>query len=234
MSKVILHQPPPCWGLPNMSPFCAKLETYLRMAEIPYDVAPPNLLKAPTKKMPYISHNGKIIGDSGFIIDYLKKNYGDSLDANLSNEQKALGHILRRSIEEGSYFSVAWLRWTEEYSLTHVRSFFLSILPKFFGKMIFRKIRKNFLKAIWGQGTGRHAQADILKLMKDDIAVYSMILGDKQYFLGDQPSSIDAVMYGFLINILWVPWESPEKAYAKSFANLESYCLRMKKTYYKV
>ena len=35
--KVILHQPPAAWGLPNPSPFCAKLETYLRMAEIPFE-----------------------------------------------------------------------------------------------------------------------------------------------------------------------------------------------------
>ena len=31
-----LYQFPPAFGLPNASPFCMKLETYLRMAGLPF------------------------------------------------------------------------------------------------------------------------------------------------------------------------------------------------------
>ena len=34
-----LYQYSPAFGLPNASPFCMKLETYLRMAQLPF-VAP--------------------------------------------------------------------------------------------------------------------------------------------------------------------------------------------------
>ena len=58
----------PVWGLPNASPFCMKLETYLRMAALPYHVAKnADVRKAPKKKLPFIDDGGKVIADSGFI-----------------------------------------------------------------------------------------------------------------------------------------------------------------------
>ena len=40
MKELTLYQPPGrAWNTPNISPFCAKLECYLRMTEIPYKVA---------------------------------------------------------------------------------------------------------------------------------------------------------------------------------------------------
>lgn len=78
-----VYQFAPAWGLPNASPFCMKLETYLRMADIPYEIVPnADVRKAPKGKMPYIKHEGKVIGDSGLIIEYLKSVYGDKLDKN--------------------------------------------------------------------------------------------------------------------------------------------------------
>ena len=33
-----LYQFPAAWGLPNPSPYCMKLEVYMRLAEIPYEI----------------------------------------------------------------------------------------------------------------------------------------------------------------------------------------------------
>lgn len=76
MSEITLYQPPPAFGLPNASPFCMKLETYLRMAEIPYQIKAASFAQAPNGKIPYIEHNGRLIGDSSLIIDYLKQTFG--------------------------------------------------------------------------------------------------------------------------------------------------------------
>ena len=84
-----LFQPPPVWGIPNMSPFCVKLETYLRMAGIKYEKPRLDFLKAPKGKIPFVELDGKLMGDSSLVIEALKKKYGDPLDAELSAEQKA-------------------------------------------------------------------------------------------------------------------------------------------------
>ena len=68
-----LHQYPPMFGIPNPSPFCLKLETWLRMAKLPYEVVRVvDPRKDPKGKVPWIEDQGRTIADSAFIIDYLK------------------------------------------------------------------------------------------------------------------------------------------------------------------
>ena len=64
-----LYQFEPAFGLPNASAFCMKVETYLRMARLPYEIARnADIRKAPKGKMPYIEDKGQVIADSGFIV----------------------------------------------------------------------------------------------------------------------------------------------------------------------
>ena len=84
-----LYQFKPAWGLPNPSPFCMKVETYLRMAGLPYEAINGALpFKAPKKKLPYIEDGTQLIADSGFILEYLKATHGDPL-RNLKNEKNS-------------------------------------------------------------------------------------------------------------------------------------------------
>ena len=103
-----LNQGPRGWDTPNLSPFCTKLEAYLRMAEIPYEAIEGDPRKAPKGKIPWIEVDGESIGDSSLIIDHLKRQLGDPLDARLSDEQHALGHAVKRMFED------ARVRWHGE------------------------------------------------------------------------------------------------------------------------
>jgi glutathione S-transferase len=232
VENVILHQPPAAWGLPNPSPFCAKLETYLRMVQIPYELGPGDPRRAPKKKIPYIRHEGRTIGDSQLIIDYLKQRFGDPLDEKLDPDRRALAHVTRRAIEEGLYFAAAYLRWTSEEAWPHLHAVFRPLLPPVVGGVILNTIRRQIVGQMHAQGTGRHSREEILAIVRADIDSFAGLLGDKPYLLGDDPASLDASMYGFLINIVWVPWSSPEKGYVASHGNLVRYCERMKARYW--
>ena len=72
-----LFQPARAFGLPNPSAFCVKVELYMRMAGIPYELALGDPRDAPKGKVPWINDDGHILGDSTFIIEYLKTKYGD-------------------------------------------------------------------------------------------------------------------------------------------------------------
>jgi glutathione S-transferase len=230
---IVLHQPPPAWGLPSISPFCVKLETYLRMAKLEYKTAPPDVFKvAPNGRVPYVNLDGRIIGDSTLIIQALKKRFGDPLNGGLSPEQRAQALCLQRLMESHLSFAGAWLRWSDKDSLKYLHDYFKPLLPPLVCEVIFKMIRKDMMKMLRAQGIGEHNREDIIRFANADVTALSDLLGSKSFFLGEQPTEIDATMYGFLIQQLWVPWDNPVKQHALSLENLDSFCQRMKQRFW--
>jgi glutathione S-transferase len=230
-----LHQFEPAFGLPNASPFCMKLETYLRMAGVPFEMAPPNLQdlhKAPKGKMPFVDDNGKIIADSTFIIDYLKTNHGDKLDSWLSVEQKAVAQSFQRLMEENLYWAIVHTRWFEPQGWAAIKVAFFDKMPAPLKWFVPALARRGTLKAMHGHGIGRHSPAEIHEIGKRDITAIAEFLGDKPYFMGDQPSTIDATVYAFAANLVYVPIASPLKQQAEKYPQLKAYCERMRARYY--
>lgn len=233
-NMIKLHQFPPCWNLPNASPFCMKLETFLKMTNLPYQVV--NVMdprKAPKGKLPFIEENGKKIADSGIIIDYLKLKYGDLIDVNLSPLQKAQSVALQRLFEDHLYWIIVYSRWsiTENWEITK-RDFFKK-LPKFLKLFLPNIIRKKTLSDLYAQGLGRHTPEEVFKMGIDDLESVAIMLGNNDFFMGNEPSSIDACAFGFLANIVWSPIVSPLQDYIKAKQNLVDYCDRMQKRFYK-
>lgn len=228
-----LHQFPPGFGLPNASPFCMKLETYLRMAGLPYkNVYEPHPYFAPKRKMPYIVDNGKKIGDSGLIIDYLKRTYGDPLDKDVNETQKAVGHALVKMLEEHFYWCGVYHRWIVPENFEMVKKEMFGGYPFPFRQMGPRIFRKLARKQLYLQGVGRHTREEIYDLGRWDLLSASRILGKNPYFSGEKPTSVDATCYGFLANTLYDPIQGPFKEQVKSLPNLVDFCERMKRNYY--
>ena len=126
---VTLYQFGTAWEI-NPSPFCMKMETYLRLAGVPYKVRRTMPNKAPRGKLPYIEDKGRIIPDSGEIIEYLKATYGDPLDSGLTHEQRALGHLVRRTLEGSLFFVLAYSRWQDPVGMAVMAEAALEFLNK--------------------------------------------------------------------------------------------------------
>jgi Glutathione S-transferase, C-terminal domain len=50
--------------------------------------------------------------------------------------------------------------------------------------------------------------------------------------MGEQPTLLDATAFGFLVNVLWRPVESPLKEHAKQLENLPQFSDRMKRRFF--
>jgi glutathione S-transferase len=93
----------------------------------------------------------------------------------------------------------------------------------------FRDIVRSYLH---GQGLGRHSRAEVYALGNADLTALSAYLEEKPYFLGEEPTALDATAYGFLANICYVGYETPLETHAKALPNLRAYCDRMQQRYY--
>jgi len=228
-----LHQYAPAWGGLNPSPFCLKMETYLRMARIPYETAIVRDPRgAPKGKLPYVIDGEQVIADSNFIIDYLVAAYGDKLDRHLSSQQRAYSLALRRLLEENLYWSVVYSRWIEDKGWLEIKNEFFSHLRVPLKWFVPALARGSVRKQLLGHGMGRHNRNEIYKIGMADLTALSEALGDKTYFFGDRPSSVDASAYGLLANILWVPIKNPLKDWLQTLPKLIAFCHTIRDRYY--
>ncbi|MBM3357504.1 MAG: glutathione S-transferase family protein [Betaproteobacteria bacterium] len=228
-----LYQFAPAFGLPNASPFCMKVETYLRMTGLPYECPRgASHFKAPKGKLPYIEDDGKVVADSSFIIEHLKRTRGDPLDAQLGALERAHAIAFQRLLEEDLYWAAAYSRWIDEAGWVVAREAFFGRLPLPLRFVLPPLARRGIRSQLHGQGMGRHSRDEIYAIGCRDLTALADFLGGKPFFLGERPASLDASAYAFLANLLWVPVESPLKAHAKTRPNLEAYCRRMRDRYY--
>lgn len=231
---ITLYQFPPAWGLSNLSHFCLKVETYLRMVGLPYRVEIANPRKAPKGKLPYIDDEGTIVTDSETILDHLEQRSDHPLDDGLTPEEQARGIVLRRAAEEHTYFGLVWLRWAEDETWAHVREVFRPFLDQrpLSGPLILGIARRRLLDQIRSQGIGRHTGDVIVERVKADLTAFSTLLADQPFFLGDLPRTVDATLYGMLAETLANPWDGPEKVHLQSLPNLVAFCERMRTRYW--
>jgi glutathione S-transferase len=226
-------RPPREWNVSNFSAFCMKVETYLKMAELPYevvDVIDPR--KMPKGKLPVIDDGGKIVPDSGFIIEHLKSAYGDKLDAKLSEHDRALGHSVRRMLEEHLYFILLYYRWEWEPGWSLTKDNFFKALPGPVRPLVRNLVRKSQVKKVEESGIGRHPQEDILKIGYADVECVSRLLEDRTFLFGQEPTSFDATLYAFLASLISVPVESPLKLKTLGLSNITAYVKRVRDRYF--
>src|SRR5262245_13537351 len=158
-----LFQFPRRFFVPNLSPFCSKLETWLRIADIPYDVVDtPNPRKSPKGKLPFIEDAGQQIGDTSHIIAHLKKTRGIDPDAHLSAAQQATALLVQLTLEEHYAFVILYTHFIREqgWQQTHVT---FDAVPAPVRPLVARMVRRQMRKILWVQGILRHSDQDIIK-----------------------------------------------------------------------
>jgi glutathione S-transferase len=224
----------PAWGLPSSSPFCLKLETWLRMEKIPY--RPIALTKPPrsnTGKVPYILRaDGSTVADSNFIINTIAKEFSIDPAHGATAEERARTHLIIRTLEESLYFVAVWERWWQAEYWPTTREAMFGYLPPLLRQLLAMIIRRKMLTSLQGQGIARHDPARIAAIGQADLIALSSLLGERPYFHGDKPGLADASAYGTLANLLAFPHSTPLKRVLERHKNLIDFCGRMKNAFW--
>jgi glutathione S-transferase len=222
-----LFQFAPTWGLMNASPFCMKVEVFLRLAQLPYETVSAMPMKMPKGKLPVVELDGTRIADSQTIIEALQKRYGAQLPPNLRQPPQGAAHAVQRMLEEHSYFAALWMRWVDEAGWQITKPAFFADLPAPVRAVVPALVRRSMRKVLKGQGLGRHTPSEIHARLNADLDALAQTLGADAFFGGAEPATLDAAVYACLANHLWAPFDTPVRQHALSLPTLVAYCARM-------
>jgi len=221
---VVLHQIPRGTYAPSISPFPIKLESFLRLHNIPY-VCDFKNFKSPKGKLPYITYNGQVVSDSQLAMEFLKqKLHLDDLDKKLSDEQKAVANALRVLVDEHLYWTELYFRWVEKsYDGKLFRENFPT--PYFAFLMIKRKLTRQ----AYDQGMGRHTAEEVMMFVRKALASLDGYLGNKNFLMGDDVTEVDCAVFGHLCQFVYIQDDQYLKGVVhKQFPRLLAYTERFK------
>lgn len=191
--------------LADMSPFVTKLESYLRLAELPYDKRAGDPRKAPRNKLPFMIHEGRSVPDSQGIIDYLREQGIADLDSELDPDQRAELCMLRSMLELDLAFVLSHFRWVTDRGWAGWRSTVEGVLrnagvPGLLVPLVLRSARKNVIAHSLAQGTGRREVDENLAHAREIFATLDHCVARHEgpWWFGAQPSSADAIIHAFV------------------------------------
>ena len=182
-----LYQFPRMFDIPNISPFCCKLETWLRIAGIPYVVEDtPNPRKGPRGKLPFIDDGGTIVADTTIIIDHLKRTRVVDPDAGLDESQRAIALLVQRTLEEHYAFVLAYTHLVREEGQRHTNDRF-DALPSLLRPLVSHLVEKQVGKILWFQGLSRNSHEEIVESALRDWRAVLKVMSGGPYFFGETP-----------------------------------------------
>src|SRR4029450_335299 len=231
-APVTLFQFPRMFGIPNLSPFCCKLETWLRIAGVPYEVVDtPDPRKGPKGKLPFIEDAGVRIADTSLIVDHLVKTRGVDPDARLDASQRAIALLVQRTLEEHYAFVLAYTHLVRDEGLRHTQARFDSV-PAIVRPLVARAVLGRIKKLLWQQGILRHSDQEILESGLWDWRAVLTVMSDGPFFFGDAPPGVDAIVFGALATSVLTPIESPIRDFLRSQPAVVAYADRMRSLFF--
>jgi glutathione S-transferase len=222
----------PAFGLPDPSPFVMKAEVLLKMAGVPYRTDTTGFRKAPKGKLPYIEDGGEIIADSAFIRFHLEKKYGIDFDRSFDQTQRAIAWAFEKLSEDHLYWAIVEARWTDDANFNNGPRKFFAAVPAPLRPFVIALVRRQVRRNLHGQGMGRHSRPEIVTLATRGIDAIAAYLQQKPFFMGDEPSGVDATIFAFVAGLLSPTFETPLRTATERHDNLTRYVGRMTARYY--
>ena len=202
------------------------------MAGINYEVAFGDPRDAPKGKVPWIDDDGHVLGDSTFIINYLKQKYGDPLDGGLTSQQQAMGHAIQKMLEDSLYYVSSYSKWVDDDGFAIYSAELFAGMPAEQLEHVPPMVRKRVIDKLHAQGIARHSRDEVHELGLQDVQAFGALLGNGPYLFGDQPTSFDASAFGVIGNIKDGPFVSPVRDAVRNIRNIADYIDRIRQQYF--
>lgn len=228
----------------QLSPFALKLESWLRLAGVPYDVAV-TMDMGPKGKVPYIEFgDGEQVGDSNVLIAKLTPTCaGGGPDAGLTKHQLAVGHSVMRMLEEHTIQIIFWWRYCKHLPTFSqdlqvkervlVKPYSYCCIAGPFMKLWHWMLPREFGDKFQKRGLAAHSDEELIGFCNQDLRAISDLLGDGPFFFGQKATSVDCALFAHLANFLYLPMHFPQKDFVKEECpNLLQFLERFKQDFW--
>ena len=140
-----------------------------------------------------------------------------------------MNHLATVTIE--NHTSLAGFHWRYGYNMPE---FYEKLCEPYFGSgkslLFFRYLQPyGMIMKTKMHGLGRHSLSEIAEFSFKDLEALSNLLGEKPYFNGNSPKTVDCTIFGHLVQFVYMPLDIPQKQYIKEKCpNLDEFVDRMK------
>ena len=198
-----LHQFPTGLGMPNISPFCMKLETWLRLAGLAYEIKwQPDPRKAPVGKLPMVVSDGETICDSERIIQRLSQKHGIDLDAELSPQQRAQAELWEDYADELLYWYEVYLRVNDPDALDQAVALSMEGRPAVERLPVKLSLRTMLRISLAGQGLGRMKREDVHAEFLRQLDRIETLLPATGWLVGENKTIADIAVGSQLLEVV--------------------------------
>ncbi|KAM3722163.1 Uncharacterized protein ACO02O_09879 [Dirofilaria immitis] len=193
---VYLYQLPRAKCVPTISPFCLKLETWLRMADIQYENICSWRIRSLEGTVPFLEYNGREYSDSALAIRDMTRIFSkESMENHLNDEQKATARAFEAIAESSLAVTNAYFRFVEHFDelfqqLPDSTFGILAVFWKFLLKIMMISLMRKKRPVL---AITKHNRDEIINIANDDLKAISSFLGNKHYFTGFKPTRVSKI-----------------------------------------
>ena len=222
----------PMFDCPSPSPYVMKTDIQLQMLGVEFDRAIADLEAVSKHKAPYVMDGDLLIQDSNFIRAHFEKKLHKSLDAGLTDEQRAASWALERMAEGHLTTIMAMERWLKDDNFFKGPVHFFDDVPEPALSNVVGPLREGMATTQYATGMGRHTEAERMQLAEWDLQAIAVQLARKPYLFGDKPTVADASVASVLISCATEFFDTPLTKLVRGHTNLVAYMDRMKGAYF--
>ncbi|GMT29204.1 hypothetical protein PFISCL1PPCAC_20501 [Pristionchus fissidentatus] len=202
-----LHVWPSDFGLPSIDPACLQFLACSKMCASPVTVVPSTSpWYSPSGEYPVVFDKSKPgdkpVTDFDKFVEVLRKSGQEVvIDGDLTTAEKAELDAYACLLAEKFFPALMHSMWVDDLNYSTVTQYWYSSRLSFPYSLYYVEKRRNKYQKMLGECSVKHLLGGALHTLN----LLSAKLGDNKYFCGNKPTSLDAVVLGYLAPLLRLP-----------------------------
>uniref|UniRef100_A0A0K0DK85 Thioredoxin-like_fold domain-containing protein n=1 Tax=Angiostrongylus cantonensis TaxID=6313 RepID=A0A0K0DK85_ANGCA len=227
---VYLYQFPRSPVMPNVSPFCLKVETFLRVNDIKYEVIGGFRQRSSRGLLPFIELNGNQIADSQVIIWELQRHF--KIKDDLTDVERGTARALERMVDVSTFYCLLEDKCVLNGPAFVNRSVSGVPLPTFVTNFLGKRFSETIRKRVNGV-LGRISREELKDLLRRDIQAIDDVLQDKKFLFGPKMTVTDCAVFAQLATTFFLPYRQLVTDFLEDdFPRVRHYVERIRNHYY--